>query len=554
MEASPDAVRDAISTINSYVAYRKLILNRWPDLDKSLASGPYDRYAENLYLFLSGMSSRPTCPVCSKELKYIDRTEGYRKFCSTKCSAGSADVKQQHRKSNSNRTNQDKDLITKKRATTMVQRYGVPHALQHDEFKAKAVDKLRQLDQDLIAKKRKKTMLNRYGVENIWELDGIKERIKQTNQEKYGVDWVQQNPHVRKKRYETKNQSFYENLTNRVTNATPLFTVDQFVGVAERYQWKCNSCSNIFTDHLDNGSIPMCTVCYPTGKTSSIGEREIVNWLSTDVGVSNLIQNTKDVIFPKELDIWLPDYLLAIEFNGLYWHSEKKISDKNYHRIKHDLCQKHGIRLIQIFSDEWESKQAIVKNRLLHVLKKSPRTCFGRQCEIRPISKIDYDGFMDRTHIQGTCLGSIRLGAFFQDQLVAAMGFGQNRAIHRSMGWELLRFSMIGNIPGIAGKLFKHFIRYNNPSSVFSYCDIRWGTGALYTSIGMTPQGITSPGYWYTKDGITRIHRFHLSKQKLIKKGFDPSLTESQIVTQLGYYRVWDAGHMKFLWTNPNKC
>lgn len=546
-----DDVKIAISNITSYVSYRKIISENWPDLDNQLASGPYKRYAENLYLFLNNSSSRPNCPGCNKELKYIDRTEGYRKFCSTKCAANSETVKKQHRLAYDNKSIKDKQKIVDKRRETMNDLYGVSYALQSPEFKKKAETKLQQADWNSITEKRKSTIKSKYGVDNVWELENFRNKIKNTNLQKYGVEWVQQNSDVVGKRIKTRTRDFTENLINRVATASPLFDLSSFEGVNKKYKWKCNNCSTEFEDDLDDGSDPVCPKCYPGGKNSSFGEKELVNFLQ-ELGVTNIIQNIRSLIPPKEIDIWLPDYNLAIEYNGLYWHSEERGKNRSYHFNKYTECKNKNIKLIQIFSDEWEQKREIVKNRIKHQIKKSEKLCFARQCVISHISTKDYNQFMEKTHIQGSCVSSVRYGAFYNDKLVACMSFGKNRAIHRSKGWELIRFASSGNIPGVASKLFSQFLKEFNPDMVFSYCDIRWGSGAVYEAIGMNFYGYTSPGYFYSKDLKSRINRFNFTKQKLIAKGFDKTLTERQIIKQLGYYKIWDAGHKKFIWKKPN--
>ena len=81
--------------------------------------------------------------------------------------------------------------------------------------------------------------------------------------------------------------------------------------------------------------------------------------------------------------------------------------------------------------------------------------------------------------------------------------------------------------------------------------DLRWGTGDVYTKIGMNFDKITDPGYCYSRDGITRRHRYNFTKHKLVKEGADPSLTETEIMNLQGYYRIYDAGNYKFMWVNP---
>ena len=45
-----------------------------------------------------------------------------------------------------------------------------------------------------------------------------------------------------------------------------------------------------------------------------------------------------------------------------------------------------------------------------------------------------------------------------------------------------------------------------------------------------------------------RHHRFGFTKQKLVKLGHDSNKTEVEIMHELGYYRIWDCGHLKYEW------
>lgn len=542
-------ISNLIAGVKSYVAYRKIIRDNYPLIDQKLEDGPYDRYAENLYLFLEDMVERPKCE-CGTILKYIDRSLGYGKFCSTKCSANSTKTIDQRLHTTNSQSIEHRSAIINKRKQTMLDKYGVEHALKHPEFINRAKQSLKSLDQQTISNTRKNTILNKYGVDNSWDIPGLKEKIQQTNLKKYGVNWALQRPELIDARKLANRLKFYNSLNDRVPDCTPMFSFDEFTNVGQKYKWKCNKCLSEFIDHIDDGSDPMCNKCYPSGKSSSIGERELVNWLIS-IGVTNIIQNDTSILYPKEIDILLPEYNIGIEYNGLYFHSEKKIKDNKYHQKKFLDSREKGIRLIQIFSDEWETKQSIVKSRLLHILNKSCTVTYARKCILKPISKNEYAKFLDNTHIQGSCITKIRIGAFYREQLVAVMGFGQNRSITKNKGWELLRFAASGNIPGIAGKLFSYFIKNYQPPSVFSYCDLRWGTGKVYESIGMIKESITTPGYWYTKDGVHRINRATLMKYKLLKMGHDNSLTGPKIIESLGYYKLFDAGNYKFVWNNP---
>ena len=51
----------------------------------------------------------------------------------------------------------------------------------------------------------------------------------------------------------------------------------------------------------------------------------------------NLIQNDRNLIKPYQLDIIIPKIKLAIQFNGLYWHSIDKMP-LGFHLMKTELC------------------------------------------------------------------------------------------------------------------------------------------------------------------------------------------------------------------------
>ena len=114
--------------------------------------------------------------------------------------------------------------------------------------------------------------------------------------------------------------------------------------------------------------------------------------------------------------------------------------------------------------------------------------------------------------------------------------------------WELLRFSskLNLNIPGVADRLLKHFIKNLNPKQILSFADRRWSLGDLYTKLGFESKGNTAINYWYInlKEG-KRIHRYNLRKNK----DDDQNLTEFQNRLNQGYLRVWDCGSSKWVWS-----
>jgi hypothetical protein len=296
----------------------------------------------------------------------------------------------------------------------------------------------------------------------------------------------------------------------------------------------------------------VCLACYPSQKTSK-EEKELATWLKSVTDEEIITNDTHILDNGFELDIVLPARKIAIEFNGLYWHSESCGKGQWYHKTKTHKCNNLGYRLIQILEDEWIHKQQIVKNRLLHILGMSKKIVSGaRKCQISKISISDARKFHIEHHVQGYGTGTQCYGLSVNQELIAVMDFSNLSKVKGSTpinnSWELTRFSTAGSIPGAAQRLFNKFIVDNNPESIISYSDIRWNTGQVYKKLGMTLLAHTVPGYWYVK-GTYRFHRWKFRKDELVRQGHDANLTEKEIMKSQGYLRIWDCGHDKWIWS-----
>ena len=270
--------------------------------------------------------------------------------------------------------------------------------------------------------------------------------------------------------------------------------------------------------------------------------------LSTDVEFSN-----RKILSGKELDIYIPELKIAIEYNGLYWHSDMRLPN-DYHLKKTLLCREKNIKLIHIFGDEWLYKQDIVKSRLLNIIGKTPNKIYARKCIIKEVSSKDCSIFLDQNHIQGKLGAKVKLGLYYDNELVSLMTFGNLRknlgSTSKEGSYELLRFcnKLNTTVIGGASKLFKHFITDYNPANIISYADRRWSKGNLYYNLGFKLLGETKPNYFYInlKEATCRHSRFNYRKDVLIKEGFDPNKTEFEIMKQRGYVKIYDCGSLKF--------
>ena len=64
--------------------------------------------------------------------------------------------------------------------------------------------------------------------------------------------------------------------------------------------------------------------------------------------------HNRTILAGLEIDIYLPDYKLGIEFNGDYYHSSA-FKDKYYHQHKSLLAISKGINLVHIWEHEWNN-------------------------------------------------------------------------------------------------------------------------------------------------------------------------------------------------------
>ena len=302
-------------------------------------------------------------------------------------------------------------------------------------------------------------------------------------------------------------------------------------------------------DHLHGHGCPSCS------NTFSIGEMEIYQYLCEILGKENVVLHDRSILNGKEIDIYIPNKNIGIEYNGLYWHSELNSKDKWYHVNKLNECNKKGIKLIQIFEDEYLSNKDLVYKKIEHILN-IERFCpkiMARKCLIKEIDNYIAKDFLSKNHIQGYSNTTLSIGAFYQGILVGVMCFNKTG---KDNEWILNRFATDNKYicQGIGGKLFKYFIKLYNPNNVKSFADRRWTTNEddnLYTKIGFELTNILKPDYRYidSSNPKERIHKFNLRKKTLHNKYDLPiEFTEKQMTDKLGYVKIWDCGLYKYEW------
>lgn len=466
-------------------------------------------FKQRFYLYEYKLSNLPTC-YCGNVVKFIDMRSGFRDFCSKRCMYDSSKVKESRIKTCLDKwgvNNPSKSKIVKEKVkNTNLEKFGVEYPLQSPDIVEKSknfflnkygVDNPSKIKE--VRKKAENTMLEKFGVRHAMFSDDIKSNLKKYFLEKYGVDNPSKSELYRKKRKIGSDTNYIKYLDNKIS----LFN--------------CNKGHNfkILSDNYigrNKNNTPLCTICNPIGDFKSIKERDLLLFIKENYN-GEIISGYRDGL---EIDIYLPEFKIGFEFNGLYWHSEL-FKHKNYHLDKTNFFKERGIRIIHIWEDHWDYKVDIVKSQIINILGKSKKI-WARKCVIKEVTASNARIFLDNNHIQGFVQSIKKIGLYYNDELVSIMTFDNNegRKKMESGGWNLSRFcSKRGfNVIGGASKLLNHFIKKWNPNRIVSYADKDWSVGDLYNTLGFENIGSSQADYKYIINDI-RVHKSRYKKSNL---------------------------------------
>jgi hypothetical protein len=226
--------------------------------------------------------------------------------------------------------------------------------------------------------------------------------------------------------------------------------------------------------------------------------------------------------------------------------------DRNYHVRMLDAFAAAGHTLLQVFEDELVNKFPLILSRVKHALGQNTERVQARQCTVEVLTPAEGRGFLKDNHLAGAGSGAmLYVGLRHKDRIVAAASVGKARYT-KSVTHELIRFATLAglSVPGAASRLITLIRTTLGPSTTLvSYADRRFGSGATYEKIGFTRQSTAAPCYWYFKGDTRRHHRSKFQKHKLAAQltTFDASLSEIDNMANNGWKRVFDSGNSVFI-------
>ena len=301
-----------------------------------------------------------------------------------------------------------------------------------------------------------------------------------------------------------------------------------------------------------------CDSCPDCHKNKSPQEEEILKFIIS-LGITNVILNTTDIVqfvdennrlHKQEIDLFLPEFNLAIEHSGLFHHSDT-FKDKYYHRKKYEECLKRGIRLIQVFGDEWEHQRPICESRIASILGKAPNKVGARECQLVELTKTQARHFFNENHLQEAGSPFKAFGLEYNNKVVFTMSLKAHLEDLDTLDIDRLATTLNYTVSGGAQKVFNAIVKWakeNKYNKIVSYCDLRWGTGNVYQKLGFKYVNESKWSQHFIVNGHRkRRHAAWFTNDKERAEAKELGMTQDTYACQVKGYRViWDCGHQRW--------
>lgn len=318
-----------------------------------------------------------------------------------------------------------------------------------------------------------------------------------------------------------------------------------------------------------------CPECCKAGTSNA--ELELTDVIRALLPREQIITGDRSILPARHgLDVVVPSYQLAIEYNGVWWHSEANGRGPQYHRTKTRMAADAGYKLVHVWEDDWIDRREIVIRAIAHKLNATHRildvlpdadpriaqTTYARQLKAKEVNSTAASQFLETNHIQGSSAASQHFALTdAMGEIWAVLSVGRtNRGSRGSRNegeWEIQRYAAMGNVPGGFTKLLAHAEKavISNGSSLskwitFSAADV--SDGGLYAGAGFVVEKELAPDYSYVGPltGWRRVHRNRFQKRKFAA---DPTLlwqdgwTEHEAALANKLYRIYDPGKTRWV-------
>lgn len=371
------------------------------------------------------------CLHCGKPTLFLNRVEGYNKYCSLRCS-GIHTSEQGHK--------------------TMLEKYG-KKALNNP-----AKNKQYYLDHPEAKEAAYKALVKIRKERNNYK-SGSEKSTKTKEKAILDFELLNNCTNVRKleKRYNTV--CWYV-AKDKIFNKSDI--LKQIIGKKWTVWHIKNSAIYKIDEYLKENEF----------NQTSHGEKSIVNFIKS-IYSGKIVENTRKILDNNfELDIYCPEVNLAIEYDGIFWHSLEAGTPKDYHFNKTLACELKGINLIHIYECQWNdpNKQEVLKSILrLYFNSTDINIIKANSCIIKEIDLQEALDFAKVNSLYQQYFANINIGLYYNNQLTAVLSFKN----YENNTYVCMRYIVKLNTRIIDGfnNLFNYFRLAYRPNIIYFYSD-----------------------------------------------------------------------------------
>lgn len=359
-----------------------------------------------------------------------------------------------------------------------------------------------KIDKEASMNARTKTMVAKYGKEHAIQIKEFKDKRKETNILRYGYDCPSKNEEVKQKGIQTRcangSMHFFDNMTIK--------QMAEKVGTSENAMrmriWRY--------DHQ--------TAMDMTNSGSALEDFFAKHLEQLEVKYKQQVR-----VENKYCDFVIDDKI-AIELDGLYWHSDAVNKNNSYHKQKRDLYIKNGYVPLFFREDEIQNKieivKSIVKNKIKH---KDIKRVFARKCGVQEITKEKAKEFFLENHLMGAGFGK-PIALVLDDEIVACMQY-----ISKSDFYDISRFATKINT-SVVGGFSKLLNKIPKDKNIQTFIDRRYGQGKYLESLGFYLENCSLSFKW--AKNMTVLNR---------------GMYKGNSGYEHGFSKLWDCGQAKYV-------
>lgn len=251
-------------------------------------------------------------------------------------------------------------------------------------------------------------------------------------------------------------------------------------------------------------SIFLCRDC-----SRSSGESEMFHYISSLGLKENAVPNDRSLIYPQELDVYIPEKNIAVEFNGIYWHSVRAGKSDTYHYEKWLSCRRKGVALISVWEDDWNYRNDAVKSLLKKMIApESLKLVNESSIKAEVVSRDIAHTFHKENNVMRRIDGEIHIGIRDNSvgDLLAVSTWKVVEDCIYLQGYCEKNWTTINNGVALCVDLGRKMAQKHGATHMIAISSNSYPCEDDYLSVGFTPFSVIPPSRYYISGGKRIFH------------------------------------------------